>query len=128
MNVTIKAAALLGATAVGLGAFGAHGLQQHLDEKALHVYQTGVAYQFYHVFALLATGLLQLRADNNFLRWASNLFMVGILFFSGSLYVLSGLRYAGAEGYNFIGIITPFGGLMFIAGWLMLFLGASKKI
>lgn len=127
MSNTIKIAALLGALAVALGAFGAHGLKQRLDAEALQVYQTGVTYQFYHVLALLAVGLLQLHNANKLLRWSANLFVAGIILFSGSLYALTIFKLEGIEGFRFIGAITPIGGLMFIAGWIMLFVGAAKR-
>ena len=127
MNNTIKIAAVFGALAVALGAFGAHSLQDKLDEKAMHVYQTGVSYQFYHVFALLAVGLLQLRAENKFLKWSAHFFITGLILFSGSLYALTAFKLFKMSGFDLIGAITPVGGIMFITGWILLFLGASNS-
>jgi uncharacterized membrane protein YgdD (TMEM256/DUF423 family) len=108
-------AALNGFIAVALGAFGAHGLKQRLSAEMLAVYQTGVQYHFYHTFALLAVALLMLQMPlNNSLRWSGILFFVGIIIFSGSLYVLS------LSGIRWLGAITPLGGLAFLAGWLLL--------
>ncbi len=123
----IKTAALLGALAVALGAFGAHGLKAKLDSTDLQVYQTGVTYQFYHVLALLAVGLLMGANENKFLRWAANLFVTGIILFSGSLYLITYFKLAQSELPRFIGPVTPIGGLMFIAGWIFLFIGVSRR-
>lgn len=108
-------AALSGFFAVALGAFGAHGLKQRLSADMLAVFQTGVQYQFYHTFALLAVALLMLHMPaNNSLRWSGILFIAGIAVFSGSLYVLS------LSGVRWLGAITPLGGVAFMAGWLLL--------
>ena len=108
-------AALNGFIAVALGAFGAHGLKQRLSADLLAVYQTGVQYHFYHTLALLAVGLLMLQWPlNTSLRWSALLFCVGIVIFSGSLYVLS------ISGVRWLGAITPIGGAAFLAGWIML--------
>jgi uncharacterized membrane protein YgdD (TMEM256/DUF423 family) len=118
---TLVIAALLGALAVALGAFAAHGLQTLLSERLLQVFQIGVQYQFYHVFALLLTGLLQQRRDSRGLRLAAVLFLLGILIFSGSLYVLA------LSGVHWLGAITPLGGSAFIAGWLVLAFSIFKQ-
>lgn len=118
---TLVIAALLGALAVALGAFAAHGLQTLLSERLLQVFQIGVQYQFYHVFALLLTGLLQQRRDSRGLRLAAVLFLQGILIFSGSLYVLA------LSGVHWLGAITPLGGSAFIAGWLVLAFSIFKQ-
>lgn len=123
----IKTAALLGALAVALGAFGAHGLKAKLDSTDLQVYQTGVTYQFYHVLALLAVGLLMGTNENKFLRLAANLFVTGIILFSGSLYLITYFKLAQSELPKFIGPVTPIGGLLFIAGWIFLFIGVSRS-
>lgn len=108
-------AALSGFLAVALGAFGAHGLKQRLTADMLAVYQTGVQYHFYHTFALLAVALLMLHMPTSgALRWSGLLFAVGIVVFSGSLYVLS------LSGVRWLGAITPLGGVAFLAGWLLL--------
>jgi len=118
---TLIAAALLGALAVVLGAFAAHGLRDQLDERLLAVFQTGVQYQFYHVFALMLTGLLLQRRADGGLRLAAVLFLLGILLFSGSLYVLA------LSGVHWLGAITPLGGSAFIAGWLVLAFSIFKQ-
>ena len=119
--------ALLACLAVILGAFGAHGLKQMVPAETVSTFQTGVQYQFYHAFALLITGLVYEKFGSRLLQWAGNLFIIGILLFSGSLYLLTALRATEKVGLESIGIITPIGGLFFIAGWLLFFLSIIKK-
>jgi len=123
----IKTAAILGALSVALGAFAAHTLKGSISAYALEIFETAVKYQFYHVFALLAAGILYKEFSNNFLRWSGRLFIAGIILFSGSLYFLAFVKAAVIPGYNWIGAITPLGGLCFILGWLFIFFGVSKK-
>jgi uncharacterized membrane protein YgdD (TMEM256/DUF423 family) len=107
--------ALGGLLGVAFGAFGAHALRDRLDDYARGVFETAVQYQFYHSLALLAVALLLLQfPDSGLLKSSAVLFVLGILVFSGSLYLLSftGLRWLGA--------VTPLGGLAFIAGWACL--------
>ncbi len=111
-------AGLLGAAAVGLGAFGAHGLKSRLSPDRLQTFETGARYQVYHALALLGTALLVFRSPGTLLSIAGWLFVAGILLFSGSLYLLV------FSGKRFWGAITPLGGLCFIAGWLCLALSA----
>jgi len=117
----LVAGSLAAALAVVLGAFGAHALKARLGADLLAVWRTAVEYHFYHALALLAVGLLLLHFPaESALRWAGLAFAVGLLLFSGSLYVLalSGLRWLGA--------VTPLGGLAFIAGWLALAWGVWR--
>jgi len=120
-------AAILGALAVILGAFGAHKLQELVSEKDVHTFQTGVTYQFYHVFALLAVGILYASYPTSSMVWAGRCFLIGILLFSGSLYVMTLMKTTGDVGLRKLGIITPIGGLFFIAGWICLLLSFLKK-
>ncbi len=111
----ITLASLSGMLAVMLGAFGAHALKGKLDDYALGVFETAVQYHFYHSFALLAVGILALNQPHTTLLNSSGwLFLIGIVVFSGSLYVLS------FTGARWLGAITPLGGLAFIAGWACL--------
>lgn len=126
-NGFILAASWLGALAVGLGAFGAHGLKQLVPPETVGTFQTGVQYQMYHVFALLAVGLLHDRNPSPRLVWAGRCFVAGIIAFSGSLYVLTLLKATDTTGLSGIGLITPLGGLLFIAGWLLLAMAWSGK-
>ena len=123
----LKTAALLGALAVVLGAFGAHALKQLLSDKYLAVFETAVRYQFYHVFALVAVGILFKEFPNNYLLWSGRLFCYGILIFSGSLYLLTLLEALGQQGFKWVGAITPIGGLCLIAGWILMVLGITNK-
>ena len=123
----LKTGALLGALSVVLGAFAAHTLKQNISDYALEIFETAVKYQFYHVFALLAVGIIYKEFSNNFLNWSGKLFIAGVILFSGSLYVLAAIKAVALPGYNWIGAITPLGGLCFIAGWIFLFLGCNEK-
>jgi len=112
----LMSGALAGLLSVAFGAFGAHALRAKLDEYLLGVFQTGVQYQFYHSLALLAVGILALQfPSETLLRASGSLLLIGMLVFSGSLYLLalSGLRWWGA--------VAPLGGLAFIAAWACLF-------
>ena len=115
MNWSAIAAVFL-ALAVGLGAFGAHGLKARLDANHLDIYKTAVLYHFLHGLGLLIvsvlpkTGTISAEGANS-VCW---LLAAGILIFSGSLYVLS------VTGVGALGAITPFGGVAFIVGWLLL--------
>ncbi len=107
-------AALSAFTAVGFGAFGAHGLKARLDEHMLAVYQTGVQYHFWHALGLgLIATLARFHPASTLLRWAGILMFGGILVFSGSLYALA------MSGVAWLGAITPFGGTAFLAAWLL---------
>lgn len=123
----IKTAALLGALSVALGAFAAHTLKGSISDYAFGIFETAVKYQFYHVFALLIAGILYKDYPGKWVKWSGRLFIVGIILFSGSLYVLAVIKAAVLPGYNWVGAITPFGGLCFILGWIFLFLGISSK-
>ena len=117
---------LLGAAgaflAVALGAFGAHGLKGRLSPEMLAVYQTGVQYHITHALALLLVALLseRLRA-RTLVRRAGWLFALGILVFSGSLYILS------LSGDRYWGMITPLGGVCFLTGWALLVAAALRE-
>ena len=122
----LKTAALLGALSVALGAFAAHGLKKILTTDDLQIFETAVRYQFYHVFALLTTGILYAAFPGKLVAWAGKLFITGIILFSGSLYLLCYVKYSEMP-LNWIGAITPLGGVAFIAGWLMLFFAVLKR-
>ncbi|HMK17514.1 MAG TPA: DUF423 domain-containing protein [Chitinophagaceae bacterium] len=123
----ITTGALLGAIAVALGAFGAHGLKKIVSAETVQTFQTGVQYQIYHALALLLTGLLYEKCYQKFARMSGVLFIIGIILFSGSLYLIAAGKAAETTSLDKAGIITPFGGIAFIAGWLFLFLAAMKK-
>lgn len=98
--------------AVAIGAFGAHGLKSSLSPQMLQTFNTGVEYHFYHALGLLAMGII-LR-DYPASVMAGWLMLAGIILFSGSLYILS------ITGIKPLGMVTPFGGLCFLAAWLWL--------
>jgi len=101
--------------AVALGAFGAHGLKTMLTPQALAVWHTAVQYQMFHALALLIIGLLaRFLPDARMLVWAVRSMIIGVVLFSGSLYVLA------LTGIGKLGMITPFGGIAFLLGWLFL--------
>lgn len=112
--------AFAGFSGVALGAFAAHGLKSKLSAEYLAVFQTGSHYQLIHALALFGVGLLALHAPGRLVNLAGGLFALGILLFSGSLYLLT------LSGVSKLGMITPFGGLAFLAGWLCLGLAAWR--
>jgi len=123
MNRTaIVKGGILGGLAVILGAFGAHSLREYLSSEQLQIFHTGVEYQFYHSLALIAIGILYQNFQNLWIRYSGYAFFTGIILFSGSLYVL-----AAFSSLSYFGIVTPIGGLCFIAGWLFLIIGVLKK-
>jgi uncharacterized membrane protein YgdD (TMEM256/DUF423 family) len=120
-------ASLLGAIAVCLGAFGAHGLKKIVSAEIVSTFQTGVQYHMYHVFALFVTGILYEKFPGMWLRWAGILFICGIILFSGSLYMLTFLKATDRGVSDAVGLATPLGGLFFISGWIFLLTGIVKK-
>ena len=119
----IQIAAIVGATAVGVGAFGAHGLEPILESNGrLETFETAVKYHFYHALAMLAVAVwYHFQPERKILMKAMWSFLIGILIFSGSLYVLS------LTGITWLGAITPLGGVAFIVGWLFLFWAGKKQ-
>jgi uncharacterized membrane protein YgdD (TMEM256/DUF423 family) len=122
----LRTATITGALSVMLGAFAAHGLKQILSLENLQVFETAVRYQFYHVFALLAVGILYKEFPGKLLKWAGSLFIAGIILFSGSLYLLCYVKHNELP-LNWLGAITPFGGAAFIAGWVLVLFSLLKK-
>jgi uncharacterized membrane protein YgdD (TMEM256/DUF423 family) len=121
MKPWLFTSAILGALAVICGAFAAHGLQTRLNARDLEIFETGARYQMYHALAM-GLAALAMRGDaTGRARLAAMLFLAGILFFSGSLYLLALTGIAG------LGVITPVGGLAFIAGWICLALAALRQ-
>ena len=124
----LRLAAFLGALSVGLGAFGAHGLKSFVPLEDIETFDTGVRYQFYHVFALLATGILYKRFPVKRMLYAGFLFIAGIVLFSGSLYLLTILSATDSVGMKGIGFLTPLGGILLIIAWLFLLAGVSSPV
>ena len=125
MNPNARLLLLLGAVnmllVVLLGAFGAHGLKAVLAPERLTVYQTAVQYHALHGLGLLALGGVALHWESPWPRRAAWLLVAGIGLFCGSLYVLS------VTGVRWLGLITPFGGMAFILGWLALAIGVWRE-
>ena len=111
-------AGVLGFLAVAFGAFGAHALKDRLTPESLAIFQTGVQYQMAHALALLGLAAL---SDRIQFPAVGRLFVTGVIIFSGSLYLLA------LTGDRWLGAITPFGGLCFLAGWALIAVGAMKK-
>lgn len=119
-NILITGCILM-ALAVGIGAFGAHGLKETLlQNEKLEVFETGVKYHFYHAIAIFFIGILSIHIRNNWLYRSFYLMLTGILFFSASLYVLA------ITNTPVLGAITPIGGVLFLVGWVFLILGIKK--
>lgn len=114
--------------AVALGAFGAHGIQDQVDERAYHNWTTAAQYQFYHGLALLGLAALEGRLASRLVSFVRIIFLVGILCFCGSLYLLAARDILGIQGLvKVLGPITPLGGLMFMVGWGALLIGSFRK-
>ncbi|WP_432702167.1 DUF423 domain-containing protein [Lysinibacillus sphaericus] len=123
MKKFIVTGALHGFLAVALGAFGAHALKDVVDEYGLSIWETAVQYQMFHATGLLVIGLLmssKLLGELKQLKLAGIFFNLGIVFFAGSLYVLA------VSGIKVLGAITPIGGVLFLAGWVLIIVSALK--
>lgn len=120
-KLLILTTAALGALAVLMGAFGSHYLADRLSEKSLSAYKTGVNYQFYHTLALFGTALLYRIYRIKGLFYVGLYFLVGIILFSGSLYLLSLQSLMGIELPRVVGLLTPLGGLALMGAWASIF-------
>lgn len=115
-------AGVLGLLSVAIGAFGAHGLKDILEKNdRFSNFETAVKYQFYHVFAIIAVAMLMDKYSEKMMTYAGYSFMAGILFFSGSLYILS------LTNVTKWGAVTPIGGLLFIIGWICMIIGLNQN-
>jgi uncharacterized membrane protein YgdD (TMEM256/DUF423 family) len=122
----ILVATFLLCIAVILGALGAHSLESRISPHKLESFKTAVTYQFYHGFAMILAAILMEVFKKPGLKIVAILFAIGILLFSGSIYVLSTVEISGINAKPF-GPITPIGGLFFIAGWIVAFIQFLKK-
>ncbi|MDN5862387.1 MAG: DUF423 domain-containing protein [Salinisphaera sp.] len=116
----LLAGALYGFAGVLLGAFAAHALRGLLSPAMLGAWDTAVRYQFWHALALLIVGMLLRQAQNCWLTAAGWAFVLGVLLFCGSLYLLAW------SGIGWLGAITPFGGLSLLAGWIFLLAAVAR--
>jgi len=120
MRAWLVCGAVNGFVAVAAGAFGAHGLKKILSPDMLEVFRTGAQYQMYHALALLALGLFAQQRPSAWVDASGYAMTTGIVLFSGSLYALA------VTGVRPLGIITPFGGLGFLAGWVLFAVAAWR--
>ncbi len=121
-RVLLVIGSLFALLSVALGAFGAHALRKKLSSDQLAVYQTGVQYQMYHALGLLALGIYAaVFGQNGWLSVSALLMVIGVILFSGSLYVLT---LTGKRGF---GAITPLGGLSWIISWLLFMIAVIAK-
>ena len=125
----LKIASFMGALTVIFGAFAAHAIKSRVNAETLSIFETGVRYQMYHVFAIFLVGIIYKEFPLKYMIWAGNLFLAGIILFSGSLYTLTFFKANGNENMNWLGAVTPFGGTCFIVGWslILLSLYQTKK-
>jgi len=111
-----------------IGAFGAHKLKEIItDTQLLNSFETGVRYQMYHALALGLSAVIFAFYPNSSIQYAIYAFIIGIILFSGSIYLLVLLKSTQDIGLGKLGLITPIGGLFFIVGWIMLLIGILKK-
>ncbi len=123
----LTTAFILAAITVALGAFGAHKLQDIASEKAVKTFETAVRYQFYHVIALAIAGILYKSYTNKWIKTSGTFFLLGIFLFSGSLYLLTLSIAIKSADFNWVGPITPVGGIFFILGWIYLAVGVRTE-
>lgn len=124
MKNSIITGAMHGFLAVALGAFGAHALKEVLDEYSAGIWDTAVQYQMFHAAGLILIGILMskgLFGEMKQLKIAKNCLNAGIIFFSGSLFVLA------VTGIKWLGAITPIGGVLFLTGWAMVIIATMKS-
>ncbi|MEP0354845.1 DUF423 domain-containing protein [Paraglaciecola sp.] len=122
MKLILFFAAFSGMLSVILGAFAAHGLKGKLSDKMLDTFQVGVQYQMYHSLALILLVILYRQMPQSLMIYSAGFMVAGIIFFSGSLYVLA------ITQIKWFGPITPLGGLFFIVGWALLLASALKGV
>jgi uncharacterized membrane protein YgdD (TMEM256/DUF423 family) len=121
-KLVIMLAGINGFLAVSLGAFAAHALRDRLSPELLNTFQTGVQYHMYHALALFGIGLMMINFPaSTILRISAYLMLVGLVFFSGSLYLLS------ITGIRWLGAITPIGGVFFLVAWALIVWFAAKQ-
>lgn len=125
-EIIVKLFIILGALnafiAVALGAFGAHGLEGKIPDKYLEIWKTAVQYQMFHAVGLLVLGLLAGKISSPLINWSGWLMLIGIILFSGSLFVLS------VTQIKVLGAITPLGGVSFLVAWVLMAIAAYKYL
>ncbi|GAA0462567.1 DUF423 domain-containing protein [Alkalibacillus silvisoli] len=122
MKILLMIGAISGFITVALGAFGAHGLENRLSEKMMQTWEKAVQYQMFHTIAIFIASILLLKTELTVFQTSGWAFLVGILIFSGSLYIYS------LTSTKFFAMITPIGGLAFLIGWIILAYGVTKIV
>lgn len=122
----LRLGSLIAMLAVALGAFASHRLKLLLTPEELVTFEIGVRYQFYHALALIAVSIFMYLRNTSLLIAAGWLFFFGMLFFSGSLYLLSFKEHVFQFPVGFIAPLTPLGGTLFIAGWILFFISSYQ--
>ncbi|MDW7613602.1 DUF423 domain-containing protein [Peribacillus simplex] len=122
MKLFIILGALNAFIAVALGAFGAHGLEGKIPDKYLEIWKTAVQYQMFHAVGLLVLGLLAGKISSPLISWSGWLMLIGIILFSGSLFVLS------VTQIKVLGAVTPLGGVSFLVAWVLMAIAAYKYL
>ncbi|WP_027965164.1 DUF423 domain-containing protein [Halalkalibacillus halophilus] len=120
MKLLLMIGAISGFITVALGAFGAHGLENRLSEKMLQTWEKAVQYQMFHTMAIFIAGILLIRTEIGMFQGAAWAFLIGIVLFSGSLYIYS------LTSAKTFAMITPVGGLAFLVGWAILAYGITR--
>jgi uncharacterized membrane protein YgdD (TMEM256/DUF423 family) len=124
----LRTAFIIAGLSVIFGAFGAHGLrEQNVSQRAVEIFETAVRYQFFHAIALALSGILYKEFPNKWIKTSGIFFLLGILLFSGSLYILTYATASVSPNFKWVGPITPVGGIMFIVGWVYLAIGIRNK-
>ncbi len=113
MRILVLIGTLYGFLSVALGAFGAHLLEGKLSENALSMWEKAVHYQMFHALIIITTGLVLIKYESSALVFAGWAFVLGVLLFSGSLYTYA------TTGVRMLAMITPFGGVLFLIGWIL---------
>ncbi|MFT4524107.1 MAG: uncharacterized membrane protein YgdD (TMEM256/DUF423 family) [Granulosicoccus sp.] len=125
-NLQLTIAAIIGFLGVALGAMGAHALKDELGPVGVNSYLTGVRYLFYHVFAIMLMHALSGKISDKLAKLAGWFFIIGIVLFSGSIFLLSTIPVHGMEAMRTLGPVTPIGGLLFMVGWVIAAVGFVK--
>jgi len=120
-------ATLSAAITVAMGAMGAHFLKQKISVENLQIFETAIKYQMYHSFALVLIALLIDKFPARYFVFIAYSFILGIVLFSGSLYLLALKPLLGIDNWVFLGLLTPIGGIAFITAWILFFIAILKN-
>ncbi len=123
----LKAGSFFAALAIMLGAFGTHYIGSRVNLSVLNIFETAIRYQMYHALGLILVGIVAKEFTSKHINWAAKLFIIGIIVFSGSLYLLTYFKAVEAKQFYWLGAVTPIGGVAFIVGWCLLLCSFFKK-